>query len=133
MSARFNVSFFYAQKVSYTERVPAGTPFDAVIEPKWWAHVAGNLLVNSTIEVTPEDLAWFAELYVVEVGDVWAKVAVLRKVALVVQQDSQDELEVEWSGPHTKFRVKRGQEVLKAGFADKADAKKWRDDYVKAA
>lgn len=133
MSARFNTTFFYSQQMSYTEKPVAGTPFEKIIEPGWWAHVTAQLIVGQVIQVVPEDNAYFAELYILEVGPVWAKVAVLRKVDMVAVQDTKA-IEIEWSGPHSKFRVKRGQEILKDKFLTKEEAHKWvSDEYLKAA
>lgn len=131
MSARFNTTFFYSKQMGYTETPKAGTPFEKIIEPGWWAHVTAQLIPNQIIQVVPEDKSYFAELFILEVGPVWAKVAVLRKVDMLAQQDNAD-LEVQWSGPHTKFRVKRGADVLKDGFISKEEAENWRDSYKAA-
>lgn len=134
MSARFNNTFFYSKQMGYTETPKAGTPFEKIIEPGWWAHVTAQMIVGQIIQVVPEDKAYFAELFILEVGPVWAKVAVIRKVDMVAVQDNKADIDVQWSGPHTKHRVKRGQEILKDGFLSKEEAWKWvNEEYLKAA
>lgn len=132
MSARFNGSFTYSKQVRFREKPKAGTPFEKIIEPSWWAHVTAQMIVGEIIEVVPEDYAYYAELFILEVGPTWAKVAVTHKTDMVVAQDTAA-VEIEWSGPHTKFRVKRGAEVLQDGFLKKPEAEAWRDSYLKAA
>lgn len=134
--ARYNNSFFFAAHVTqqYVCRVPADFKLDDALKPGYWAHVSAYLKAGHVIEIWPDDFAYIARLRVVEVGHLFAKVALEFHQKLELTGDDSSSLEVEWSGPSTKYRVRRGRDVLKDGFADKKGAQRWIDEeYKKAA
>jgi len=99
----------YARSI-WCASVEHGVPPTALVEPKYWAHVANQLKVGDRIEITPESHEWFAELYVVDVGPNFARVAMLRLDSISQSADSlpQDEdFVVLWKGPQRKFAVVR--------------------------
>ena len=57
----------------------AGTPFDAILKPEYWAHVAKALKAGHEIVVRPPEGHYYATLLVRDAGALWAKVAVLHK------------------------------------------------------
>lgn len=133
--ARFNNSFHFATQLTqnFICKVPAEFNFDEVLKPGYWSHVSSYLKPGHTIEIWPDDFAYIAKLRVIEVGHLFAKVAVEHKQKLELTGDDSANLEVEWSGPHTKYRVRRGKDVLKDSFADKKLAQRWIDEEYKAA
>jgi hypothetical protein len=59
----------------------AGTKIEDVLQPQYWAHVAGQLGPYTRIEVL-ETGEWMLELLVINCGRNWAKVQVLHKFEL---------------------------------------------------
>jgi len=62
---------------TYAINPPAGSEFEEVLDPRYWAHLAGQLRVGDVLEVKPDDMSWWALLLVTQVGLVQANVAVL--------------------------------------------------------
>ena len=87
------------------------------------------------IEAIVEDGSAFYDLLVVSVGRTEARVALLNKADLSsVPQGvlSESEYIIGWSGPHTKHRVKRGNEVIKDGFESRELAEQWLKNHLQA-
>lgn len=114
----------------YEVEVPVDLSFDEVLKPSFWAHVGSILRPRDVIELWPKDNSWMAELRVIESGPMFAKVALITKKALVTKAD--DGLEIE-SLQNGKFRVRRGNDIMKDGLASKKDAQRWIDDYTAGA
>ena len=117
--------------------VPAGTTLAEMASPAYWTHVAARLQNGSRLEVTPEDGAWYAELYVVACAKTWAKTVLLRQVALESSEPLPDETHgftIAWGGNLKKFRVVRDSDKaeLKAEFPTKREAGAWLDNYLLA-
>jgi len=129
---RFNVEMFRTEHryCRYEVEVDAALSFDEVLKPGFWAHVGSMLRARDTIEVWPKDNSWMAELRVIEAGPMFAKVALITKKQLESKAD--DALEIE-SLDNGKFRVRRGPDIMKDGFASKKDAQRWIDDYAAGA
>ncbi len=112
------------------------TPFEALLDPKYWAHVSAKFRPRDRIEVDAEDGSYFAELLVVDAGRLFAKVVVLRKHELVPVeiQDLSPDFEVKWAGPHAKWRVvrKKDRGSLKDGFENRQDAEMYLASHLKA-
>lgn len=126
----------YARRV-FTVSPDPGTPFDAILEPAYWAHVASQFKPFSRIEVNAPDNSYFAELIVLDCDKMWAKVEVLRKVdfaeGATAITESIGGLKVGWGGPFHKFRVLRGADVLAKGFGNRVDAEAWIATHHRAA
>jgi hypothetical protein len=103
-----------------------GTPFEALLDPGYWAHCASNLRPGDTIEVRPEDGAYFATLFVRDASRLEARVIKIIGPIFMHEQvpDDVGELELKWRGPH-KWCVLRGADVLVEGLGAKEDAKQW--------
>lgn len=134
---RFEMSINGIRHNVHRARPELGTPIDAITDQAYWAHVSSKMRVGDLIEVVPEDASYFAELFVRDVGKLYAKVSVLRHLELN-KRDAEVQTpagyEVRWRGPQAKYGVVRGKDVLKDGFVDKAEATQWiTDNLVKAA
>lgn len=128
--AEFNRTLWSA----YAEQ---GTPFEDVTKPSFWAHVAAKLKPLDRIEVYEETGKYWAELMVLSVGKMEARITVLRKHDLQASEPVPLDLgehEVNWGGPHNKHRVvrKSDKEVIKSGFGTKEEAQLWLADHLKA-
>jgi len=114
-----------------------GTPLEDVTKPAFWAHVAAKLKPLDRVEVYEETGKYWAELMVLSVGKMEARMTVLRKHDLqtpTVPAIDLGDYEVNWGGPHQKHRVvrKSDKEVIKDGFGTKEEAQLWLTDHLKA-
>jgi hypothetical protein len=124
-----------------------------LLDPKYWQHHSTKLRPGDKIEVRTEGNLFYAELFVVDVGHMAAKMKVITAVALENSQEAEDAITVSkesveksmedspgyivaWVSPAPSMRygVKReGQDDwVKTGFQTKAAAKKWAADDLKA-
>ncbi|BES72164.1 hypothetical protein RE428_31820 [Marinobacter nanhaiticus D15-8W] len=103
--------------------------------PEYWSHVAAQLKPFDKIEVIPEDGSFYAELLVIDVKRAAATVSVLchHKLCSDKAPEADAEYVMEFSGGHTKWRVKRvsDNEVLKDGMT-KDEAQKYLSSHEKA-
>jgi hypothetical protein len=131
---RLNTSFFYAefQSKRYVCTIPADLKFEEVLKPSFWTHVGSMLKPWDRIEVRPDDVSFIAELVVVDAGQMYAKVALLEKKVLDAIVSDADEMTID-PPINGKFRVRRGQDVVKDGLPTKKDAQRWIDDYKAGA
>jgi hypothetical protein len=96
--------------------------------PGYWAHVAAarKLRTNDIFEVRCETGAWMLDLIVIEAGQRFARVKVLRTAD--VEQPAADaklsSVVVEFKGPVKKHCIIRlvDRAIIKEGIASKADA-----------
>lgn len=126
-------------RMNYVYTVEAGTPYDELFEPSFWAHVASEKQIRpfDIFEIRPDEGTYFAELLVVEAERNFVRVLEIRYVDLTKAKKSapinaDNGFVVQWAGPHDKFRVVRpakkpgeSNAVMKAGFADKDSAQAW--------
>lgn len=114
-----------------------GQTLDAMLAPIYWAHVAAQMTPGDKIEVRAEDGTWYAELYVVDRGRNWARVAPIFRVDLVADLGETPveaaEYAVRWRGPHARFSVVRLKDgaVVKEGML-KDEAERYLRSHVKA-
>ncbi|HNP14963.1 MAG TPA: hypothetical protein PKI99_00680 [Terrimesophilobacter sp.] len=110
-------------RVIYLAAPPAGTALEAMLKPDYWAHVGYKLKPGDRIEVVPEDMAFFAELFVRDAGRLFAHMHVIRHEEFAERGSSVSvgEYSVGWGGPVHRFRVIRDSDgaVVKHGFADR--------------
>lgn len=124
-------------RASWRTNVPAEYSFEDATTPEFWTHVANTLKLGDKIEMLAENGTWYAELLVVYIDRGTVKTAVLFKTDLAAEAPVPsliDGYKVEWSGPHTKWRVVRQKdgEVVHTHEPDKARAAAWLDDHLKA-
>lgn len=133
--ARFMTSVeFKAPQVWYCPE--AGTPFEHLLIPDYWANLSKRLVHNAHIHVDAEDGSYYAELKVLKVGQGFAKVFVLRHVALAdagADPTVTEGYEIQFRGPIMKHRVVRLKDnvVLKSGLDSWDDAAAWLRDHKK--
>lgn len=100
----------------------AGTPFEAVLDPAYWTHVASNHMVRDMIWVIPPENTYAALLMVRSVQKLALIVSVVQHTAFDQQVSEPD------SGYSLKFRgragwsVMRGSEVAAEGYSTKEEA-----------
>jgi hypothetical protein len=116
----------------------AGTKIEDVLQPQYWAHVAGQLGPYTRIEVLEETGAWMLELLVINCGRNWAKVQVLHKFELEERSETVPTAQshrVEWKGPVRKFTVIRISDDLPVqdGFTTRPEAQVWLTNHEAVA
>lgn len=113
-------------KIDYCLSAEAGTTINDIVQPGYWAGVAHKLRPSAKICVYTEDNSFYAELIVLTVSRVDARVAVILHKdlsddvrAIDMGGDAAREYEVKWGSPATKYRVIRrsDKEVLCANLA----------------
>jgi len=126
--------------LDYTHTVSEGTPFEDLLKPEYWAHVAQKLRPHTLIKVVPEDGSYWAELLVLSCDRLWAKVFVLRHHDLTaVVEDSEAtasrlaEFDIQWKGPVKKHVVIRKSDstAVADGIQTKGEAQLWLDNHLK--
>ncbi len=119
----------------------AGTPPDALLDPKYWAHYAVNHSVlikpEDHIHAYPEDGAYFVELIVRDISRGGVRVRELRRVLFDKDEPSGetiDDHEIKYSGPSLKWTVIRRSDKrrLSDGHAEKRLAEDWLRENRKA-
>jgi hypothetical protein len=128
--ARLDLSEYVRNQ--YTLPIPKEVKLEHVLDENFWANVAMTLKPWDRIEIQPADMSYHAVVVVIATDRLWAKVALLSYTELRIVA-VQGDLVVQWSGPHTRFRVMRGADVLKDNFTTKVEAETWRDNHAKAA
>jgi hypothetical protein len=114
-----------------------GTPFEALLDPAYWAHVSAKFKPCDQIEVHAEDGSYYGRLLVRDAGKLYAKVSKLEYVELdkveVLQAGPMLEGHtVKWRGPVHKWSVVRGVDVLKDGMT-KEEAQAYLASYARTA
>lgn len=129
---RFNLDMFMSEqrRTVYLVEVPVDLQFDEILKPSFWAHVGERLRPRDVIEVWPKDNTWRAEFFVIEAGRNFAKVSLREKHEVKTEKDDPLTIEPLATG---KFRVRRGNDVMKEDLASKKEAQRWIDDYGQAA
>lgn len=115
----------------------AGTPLEWLVSEEYWTHVGQKLALWDEIVVRLEDGSAKVRLTVQSAGKRYARVAIESVTELRVGKPSDLRAPagyaVEWSGPHTKFRVRRGADVLRDGFDTEGQANQWLGTHLRAA
>ena len=133
---RFKLAEHAELRYRYTAEI--GTTIEDLTRPEFWAHLARELKPTYRVDVLVEDMSLFVELLVMDVGNTYAKMFVLRSVELagnqVAELDVDGAYSVQWSGPHTKHRVvhKKTKNVIKDGFEDKGSALRFLTEYLRS-
>lgn len=125
------------RETRFNVTVERGVPLEHVLEPGFWAHVAGQPKAFDRISVVAADHAYWADLIVlsalpdqllvkaVSVIDVNAEIEALLKTGKV-KSDGASRYQVVWKGPAAKFCIVRdGAEMVQKNFPNKAEAEAW--------
>lgn len=108
-----------------------GVSVEDVLDPMYWAHVAGKFNIHDRVEVRQETGEWILELIIVGVGKNWARmfVAAAHELSKTVAEAPRVAIKhkVEYKGAHKKHCVIRlaDSALLQEGFATKALAEEW--------
>jgi hypothetical protein len=122
-------------RIHMTAKVPAGTTLADVSEPSYWANHAFRLKPGAIIEVVAEDNSLDCDLRVLEVGQTFAKVRVIRNYVepAVSKKSSAKEapegVSVDYGGKQDRWRVVHKGEVIKSGLATESEAAKAAEEY----
>jgi hypothetical protein len=114
----------------YAVVLPADVTLEDTLDPGFWSHINAHspakLRQHDTIRVIPEDGTYFAELIVLQAGKGFAKVKMLRHLALEESEQPTElsSTEVKWRGPALKWVVERKTDGmrLKERLNTRADA-----------
>lgn len=122
----------------WVANIETGVPYEAVLKPAFWAHVAHKFTKFDTIAVRAEDGAYYAELLVVVPLKADTVVKELVHVELEIVREPGTEMDVgefkvSFHGPTVKWRVSRDKRVMRDGFNSSAEAIQWAKDYSKAS
>jgi hypothetical protein len=128
-------------RMVWVARPAAGTPFETLLEPAYWAHVAKSLQPGHEIVVRPPEGHYYARLLVRDAGALWAKVAVLQKHEFATAAietataagPETDAFEIRQVGSlgYCVVRLADKQRVYEGGKT-KADAARWLQEHLAA-
>lgn len=117
--------------------VPEGdTPFEALLDPGYWAHVAAKLRPMDRIEVEAEDGSYTALLIVRDTGRLFAKVSIiyhreLEQVEVGAAIAIPSNYLAKFCGPILKWCVIRDKDRIKENLGSKEEANAWLRDHLK--
>lgn len=111
-----------------------------IIQPEYYAHVAHEMKARDRVEIWADDMSWFAQLVVLEVGKGWAKVYPLSLHEFGVANGlkgkvyERDGYRVLHRGEFSQWSVVRisDGEVVREGEGTQGGAIDWLDNHLKA-
>jgi hypothetical protein len=107
---------------------------DHITDPGFWSLVSTKFKPMDKIEVRSDDGTFYAEGLILACDRSWAKVYILHEHNLTtpdVAQTEADQYEVKFRGPHHKWSVLRGSDVIMSEMPDKESALKWLAEHKK--
>jgi hypothetical protein len=114
------------------------TPFEAVLDPQYYAHLAPKLRMYDEIRVTTDEGAYYARLLVLAVGQTWAKVRKLEFFDLMESEsaapaDPMNPYYVKFRGPVLKWSMLRRADnaVIREGMETRGEAERYMGDHVR--
>lgn len=121
-------------RLQMTASVPPGTTLEDVMTPGYWANHAYRLKRGTLIEVLSEDNSLDCQIRVLEVGQTFAKVRLLRNYTAEANASApvaavEEDLEVNYGGKQDRWRVVHRGHVVKSGFETMIEANKAADEY----
>lgn len=117
--------------------VEAGTTWEQIKNPVFWAHVGKKLRPWDEITVRSEDGAFYGRLLVLDCAALYAKVVELEfhqigaTEAPEALSDQHPDYRVMWKGPTARYCVIRGKDTLLTGKASKAEAQAWLEEHLR--
>lgn len=109
-----------------------GITKDDLQDPGFWANVAHQMRPADMVSVTTDDMSVLFEGIVIAASTKQAVVQILNEHALITNKSSNTFYTVEHAGPHHMFRVRRGDDVIQAGFQTRVEAEQFAMTMVKA-
>lgn len=125
-----------AARNSWIVTVLVDFPYDYLLDPRMWAHLANRLNIRDQIEVWAEDLSWGAEFRVIDKGTFGIKVAEWtgkKEFTTSVPLDTIPEgYFIDYKGPMLRYCIfrKADGKRLQERVADKAGALAWLASYL---
>lgn len=122
-------------RIHMTAKVPPGTTIDDVTTPSYWANHAFRLKPGAVIEVIAEDNSLDCDLRVLEIGQTFAKVRVIRNFVepaaakKAAPKDTPEGIAVDYGGKQDRWRVVHRGEVIKSGLPTEAEANRAAEEY----
>lgn len=116
------------ERTPWRVKVPEGISPEVLMQPNYWAHVAGRFRPMALIEAYAENGSWYAEFIVVDCASTWAKLALKFPVVQLHQEVATDDVpdgyDIAWKGPMLKWCVirKTDNQRIYEKAADKAAA-----------
>jgi len=114
---------------------PAGTPWEHIENPAFWANVSRRMKMGDKIIVVPRDGAFYGELVVWDAGQNWAHVSgsCQEKPAFGNAPGVDDQFQIA-ADPIDGFVVKRKASgaVLKKNLPNAEEARRWIIDHQQA-
>jgi len=120
-------------------QIPHTDTFDDILAPEYWAHHAAKVSPRALLTCIDEHLRWEAELRVLEAGQTWLKVAVIRHTPYQMTARGNSELEklrslfkIEHNGQNGWRILNPSGQPLVAGLASEANAKTFLETHIAA-
>jgi hypothetical protein len=116
--------------------INAGTPFEDLLKPEFWALVSSKMRPTDIIQCVAEDNAYFVELLVLDCSSKWAKVKLLRKVDISAEEaapiQTATDYELVFRGPR-RWSVKRQSDgqIVSENHHTREDASGWLAEHNK--
>jgi hypothetical protein len=140
----------YIERMAWDVVVPFGVPFEALLNPPFWAHHANSIQPGHTVFVVAQDLSYRAQLFCLDAGvgfvtmDVdWqvideAKASALAESIAATKDAAAKYAEPPKSFPCVDFKTATGWRIIghdgkqvAAGLASEDKAKEELDKYIK--
>lgn len=115
--------------------VPHGTRAEQLFEESVWAHLAIMLKPGDQINVRPDDMAWELILHVQGVGKTYVHVIqkAFYKLAATERGEKLPSIyKIEFGGTTYKWRVIRGDKLIRDGFESEALARRYAANHEAA-
>jgi hypothetical protein len=112
----------------------AGVPWDSILQPQYWAHVAATLKEHDEIVVVPEDDRFYGKVLVLRTGVAMAIVRQIHYVELgepVADEIEDPEYTIEWKGPIARWRVTRKVDGMVVAEGDTVKTKPMAEEFVR--
>ncbi len=114
----------------HSVRPEAGTAYEDLFNPAYFAHIAAKLRAGDIVEARPAEGSYYAELYVWAVGPGWAQVSELTKIqrpAGVADASANKGFAVDFVEGTSKHRIIRlsDRQVMAKGFDTPEAAREW--------
>ncbi len=123
----------YARPVYVLTAKPGETPEDYT-NPETYAHVGGKLKPKARLEITAEDLTWYAEVMVLATTPKLSLAMLQKHIFASTAEQPAGEYEAKYGGKVAKWRVMRTSDntVMIDGLEQKSDALGWIETNAKA-
>jgi len=126
------------ERIQWVATVEQGVTREDLLEPSFWSLAAVNLSPYNRIEVRCDDGTFYGEYLVLDSSRTWAKLYELSFHQLTSSDVSLSQtekpalvLDIAFKGPHKKWCVLRGEDILQEGML-KNDAEDWARNHMKA-